>query len=73
MLYVSLVQFIGLNYAMRISLGLGLFLASRQFVNVTLASSMTAQLRVSYVATLLTNSYTFTKSTIGAAIFCFRS
>ena len=31
MLYVSLVQFIGLNYAMRISLGLGLFLASRQF------------------------------------------
>ena len=31
MLYVSLVSFIGLNYAMRISLGLGLFLASRLF------------------------------------------
>ena len=31
MLCVSLVQFIGLNYAVRISLGLGLFLASRPF------------------------------------------
>ena len=31
MLCVSLVSFIGLNYAMRISLGLGLFLASRLF------------------------------------------
>ena len=31
MLCVSLVQFIGLNYAMRISLGFGLCLASRPF------------------------------------------
>ena len=31
MLCVSLVQFIGLNYAMRISLAFGLFLASRPF------------------------------------------
>ena len=31
---------------------------------------MTAQLRVCYVASLLTNSYTLTKNTIGAAIRC---
>ena len=31
MLCVSLVQFFGLNYAMRISLGLGFFLASRPY------------------------------------------
>ena len=31
---------------------------------------MTAQLRVCYVATLLTNSYTLTKNKIGAAVRC---
>ena len=31
---------------------------------------MTVQLRVCYVATLLSNSYTLTKSTIGAAVRC---
>ena len=73
MLCVSLVQFIGLNYAMRISLVLGLFLASRPFCERNYSRLNDSSAEGLLRCHLLTNSYTLTKNTIGAAIFCFRS